>query len=218
MSLSPQSWATPTRLFLRADGVGGGGPGTSSDSAERDKDLDLIEGLGDKGKAAIKAERDARAEAERKLNDLSATVTDLQKEKQKREADEAKAREQQIKDAGQYQELAETLEKKLADATTELETLRTENTRFKEVMSETLKEQWGTLPDPIQRLWKGDEEDILGKYDYLNDKDVREAASKMTERPRPPGGSAPNPPAGSDVEKSVAQERDALVNTGAYGM
>lgn len=64
--------------------------------------------LGDKGKAALKAERDARRAAEKAAADMQKRIDEI--EAKQREADEAKAKEE-----GNYKQLLEQREAELAE-------------------------------------------------------------------------------------------------------
>lgn len=86
------------------------------DAEEQDEQEDNanVAELGDSGKAAIKAERDARKKAAAEATELKKRLDTLESEK--RTADEAKAKED-----GKYKELLEARETELADMRQQLQ-------------------------------------------------------------------------------------------------
>lgn len=108
-----------------------------------DPDADLK--LGDKGKAALKAERDARAAAEKAASDAAKELEALRKAESDRQAEKAKADEAEAAERGEYKTLAE---KHKADA------------EDKETKVVQLSERLGTYQKAIAPLIEGLEKDL----------------------------------------------------------
>lgn len=127
--------------FLSADGENGGGgapEGTKPDGAG--DDLDKIEGLGDKGKEAIRRER---------------------------EAAEAKAREDEAAKKGEFEKLAADREAERDAAKADVKSLQADNDALREAINGFLDAEWQALPAEVRDAYLGADDDPLAKLRYL---------------------------------------------------
>lgn len=149
----------------------------------------------ERGRAEAKAEADAALEEERKSreNDDAAKSGDVEKIKTN---------------------LQRRIDEATAEATTakgETKTLKERITLLEEAVDGSVKTSWDELPEEVRKLYQGDVEDPLAKFAYLNDKNVKDLALKLTGKiPAQPGN--PAIPKGSDkpitgpVDKDKAAE------------
>lgn len=104
----------------------------------------------DKARADAKAEADAAAEQARK----------------DKEAEDAKK-------AGDFEKVESTLKADLDAARTEATSLKGENDQLREAMKAGVDAQWKDLPPALQLAGKViAEDDVLGRWNFLNDPDV----------------------------------------------
>lgn len=223
MLTSRNYWASRDfgiRFATDGDGAGGGDKGADGDKGSGDQgdkgskggddsksdDLDGIEGLGDKGKNAIRAARQERDKAKDDLATLAATVKDLQKFKDDSEKASRDKAEEDAKNKGEFETLATKYkgEKETAEAD-----LKTANARVKELeaaMATGIEDQFKAYPEEVQKLWKGDDKDILGKYRFVTDPDMKAIAERLTGDSKTEGdrGNGKNPPVG---DKKVTDEQ-----------
>lgn len=152
-----------------------------------DDDKNLPEGLGDAGKAAIKAERKARKEADRQLAE----------EKRQREEAERKLREREDKDLTD----AQKAQRDAQETAQENAKLKTENLRLKALANHA-------VPKDYQYLVTGTDEASFEK----SAKDIAELAAKANgsrKGPDPiPGSGGGTGSGGNDSGGSVAAGRD----------
>ncbi|MCA9878212.1 MAG: hypothetical protein KC442_10540 [Thermomicrobiales bacterium] len=154
--------------FLSADGENGGGgapEGTKPDGAG--DDLDKIEGLGDKGKEAIRREREAAKAAADRAKAAEARLDALQKEKSEREAAEAKAREDEAAKKGEFEKLAADREAERDAAKADVKSLQADNDALREAINGFLDAEWQALPAEVRDAYLGADDDPLAKLRYL---------------------------------------------------
>ncbi len=138
-------------FLMLADGETTGGEEDADTDATADRDdadgTTAEESLGDKGREALRRERDARKVAEKERTDLQKRIADF--EKRQREADETKAKEE-----GDYKRLLEEREKELA----ELRDTLTSRNRHDLRASIARKHN---LPEDAVKYLSGDDEDSI---------------------------------------------------------
>lgn len=222
MLISRDFWASRDfgiRFATDGDGAGGGngtqdGDQKGSDSSKdgdqkggdsKGDDLDGVEGLGDKGKNAIRAARAERDQAKKDLADLTATVKDLQKFKEDTEKAARDASEEDAKNKGKFEELANQYK---GDAEKAQGDLKTANARIKDLeaaMAEGQEDQLKELPEEVRALWKGDDKgyDVLELYKFLNDDATKKLVAKLSGSSSEDRGNGKNPPLG---DKKVSSE------------
>ena len=171
-------WLAGRGPFLKPDGTEGGSEGktegeqkTEAAKAEgetKDKDdLDGIEGLGDKGKEAIRKERAAAKAAADALKDVQKQLADLQKENSERESAEQARKDKEAADAGKWEELATKREGELKSAKDEATTLKGENDQLRTAITAVLDSEWKALPKEVQEAYLGAEDDPLARLAFL---------------------------------------------------
>jgi seryl-tRNA synthetase len=158
------------RLFLDDDQDKGGekGESESKPDANEENDPDLnVEGLGDKGKETIRkirGERDAEkqkaADLDKQVRDLTKKVNDLTK-KEKDEADE------EAKQQGKFEELANKRKTELDTANSTIESLEERVKQVEGVLDKVLEDQWKELPKEVADAYPGDDEDGVKKLEWL---------------------------------------------------
>lgn len=170
MRLTPDFWNSGYRLFMGPDT--GAIPG--GDIPDDDDDIDKIEGLEDKGKAAIKAERKARRDAANAAKDAAAKVTDLetkmadvQKKLDDREEADRKARDKAAKEGGDFQKLAEKYEGERDQLKTDLDALQARFDALQGAAKDIVKSDFDTIPDPIKALYLGDDSDVVAMLKFV---------------------------------------------------
>lgn len=228
MLLSRNYWASRDfgiRFATDGEGAGGGKDGAKDESKTGDQskdgskggdssqsdDLDGIDGLGDKGKNAIRAARQERDTAKNELATLAATVKDLQKFKDDQEKASREASEEDAKNKGEFEKLATKYKGELDTAQADVKTLTGRIKDLEAAMAGDLEEQFKALPEEVQKLWKGDEADVLGKYKFVTDPDYKAIAKRLAGESQQEGdrGNGKNPPAGdkkvTDAQASQSQ-------------
>jgi hypothetical protein len=139
----------------------------------------------------LKAEQDRKAEDDRK----------------KRDADDLKAK-------GQFEQVETTLRTDLKTAQDEATVLKAENDQLRAAMKTGVEAQWKDLPAALQIAGKFlAEDDVLGRWTYLNDADVQKQI-KDAQKGDPATGNGRNPKGGAndgkpDVSK-ITEELRAL--------
>lgn len=165
---------------------------------DTDDDADTAE-LGDKGKAALKAERDAR-KAERDARKAA------EKELADLKAEQQRAKDKEAAEQGKWQELAEKREADLTAATTERDALQSRLDEALQVIRDDVTATWKDTPEEVRDLYEGDEDDVLAKRRHL----TRSAKliARLTADKDKTRGNGPNPkPRGNqiDIDKETAR-------------
>lgn len=140
---------------------------SGTESKNQDTKVDDIEGLGDKGRDAIRRERDARETAEKETKRLKKLVDDAETATKKREADEAAA-------AGKFEELATARQQEIDRLTADL--AERDKTALREKVGRSQK-----LPDALIVLLQGDDEKALEAHAKELAKHVKPPTAAETE-------------------------------------
>jgi hypothetical protein len=159
-------------MFVEEQAAGAGESESAKADAENQKQdagkTDAAKADDTNADDAIKKELRARA------NKLQEERDALLKEKTDREAAEQKRKEKEAAEAGKFEELATTRERERDEAKTEATSLKAENDQLREAMKVGVEAQWKGLPAALQLASKFiPEEDVLGRWTYLNDPDVQ---------------------------------------------
>ena len=136
-------------------------------SEETKDDLDGIEGIGDKGKDAIRKEREAAKAAREEAKAAKEERDALKAEKEKREAEEAAAKEKEAAAKGEWEALAVKREGELKTAKDEAAALKGENDQLKTAIGAVLDAEWKDLPSEVRDAYLGAEDDPLAKLAFL---------------------------------------------------
>lgn len=211
-------------IFFDTDDSGGGktddDKGDTSKEEKKDDDLDQIEGLGDKGKAALKIERDARKAAEDREKSIQAERDALLTKERDREDADRKKREKEAADAGKFEELAATRETERDAAVARAETAEAENKKLRDTIKAGVDDDWKKLPDEIRKIGEKShpEDDVLGRYAFITDPDTKALVAKLagdsTEQRR---GNGPVPPPRRGQQNGADDEKVAAANARRYG-
>lgn len=162
------------------------------------------------GRLLAKERRDAAAKAKADA-DAARAAADEQARKD-READDAKKR-------GDFEAVETRLKTDAQTAKDEATALRAENDRLRAAMKAGVDAQWGALPDvirgPAARYLA--EDDVLGRWEFLNDPETRKHADAATRDaargngPDPKPGGASGLPSVSDVADEFRRTRGVPV-------
>lgn len=172
MRLIPYNYPWTTRAFYSPDE-----PPAAVDPPKDDPD---DKDLTDKGKAALQRERDARKAAEKSLTDLQAQVADLAKFKTDTETAAAAAAADKAKAEGQYEQVAKDAETARDAAKADLATAQQGIKDLQEAISTGLDDAFKALPEKVQKLWKGADDDVLGKFKFVHDPDYAAIVADLT--------------------------------------
>lgn len=138
---------------------------TQDQADQRDADQDESQhepetGLGDKGAAALREERDARKRAEKRIRELE--KADAERQEQDRKRSEAEQAEQ-----GKWKELAEKRDADLAEKTTTLEAVTAERDTLLSIVAADVESTWKTIPDEVREAYDGADDDVLAKKQHM---------------------------------------------------
>lgn len=177
----------------------GATPENENPKPDADPQDDIPDGLGDKGKEALKRERDARKAAEKLAQDNAAELARLRQEKAAAEAERAKAAEEEAARKGEFEKLATDRAEKLTAATAELKAKDDEiaayealiapmvETLAKELPKEALDGYDAEQPMRARLAWLRDRERLVKA---LTPADPTKPKVPMT--PRPNGAGKPD--------------------------
>lgn len=185
-------------------------PGATPDPTD-DQPTEQPEQLGDKGKAALEAERQARKDADKRARDAEKKLADLEAERQ-READE-KAQAQ-----GKFEELATKRAEQLDKAKTDMDAIKAERDALAERIQafedrdrQTITDGIRDLPPDLVAFDPGEDAPLEARMSWFS-KAVKIAADRTTS-PTPGTGRAPDP---ATTQERVSARREALVASGRY--
>ena len=127
--------------------------------------------LGDAGKRALDAEREARATAERAAKDAAKELAALRKEKADREAAAAKAADEKAKQDGEWERLATEREAKLASTAQERDALKATIESYDTLLGPLVKERLDAIKAANADVAKGFPADapLLAQMAWLDD-------------------------------------------------
>lgn len=171
----------------------GGGEQTAA-THDTANDIDQIEGLGDKGKEAIRQERAAAKAAAADAAKAREERDALLKEKQERDAAAVKAREKAAAEAGKFEELAATREQERDAATADAARLTAAVDQYKAAVEKVLADEWKALPPEAIEAYTaagGKDDDPLGKLVFLPA--GKKLAAKLADKGDPKRGNGPDP-------------------------
>jgi len=210
-------------MWEATDKGGGGGADPPAD----DSDLDSIEGLGDKGKEAIKAERKARRDADAALKTLQGSVAGLQDslkalqdEKTQRDADAAAAAERDRESRGEFEALAKTREQERDKAKDDLKALQERFDALHAVATATVKTDFDALPQEVRDVYSGAADDPVAMLAFIPK--GKALAAKLTggeeNNSRNTDGAKPNPPVGdgNTDRRTESDKKAAELFAGTY--
>lgn len=219
MFAQPRIWAGRSFPMLSPDGEGGGG-GTGDATGDQKSeatgdDLDKIEGLGDKGKEAIRKEREAAKAAADEAKTAKAERDALLKKETEREAAEARARDEEAKKKGEFEQLANQRERDLETAKGEVKSLKAANDALREAIGGFLEAEWKTLPDSVKAAYLGADDDPLAKLKFLPK--GKALAEELSDKDPAKRGAGPDPkPKGPNGLPSAAQLADEMRRARGY--
>lgn len=166
------------------------------------------EPLGDAGKKALEAEREARKAADKRAKDAETELTRLKAEAQQQADAEAAAQ-------GKYRELAEKREADLTQTRESLKAIETERDALRQHVTADID---AAIKDPAYkpflRFDPGAEAPIAERLKWLTE---AKAAIAEILQPKVPGGNPPNPKPGSG-QLDIAQEAARARASGRYSI
>lgn len=209
-------WIDPA--LLAPDGENGGGGGGAPEGQKPEgagDDLDKIEGLGDKGKEAIRKEREAAKAAADEAKTAKAERDALLKKEADRDAAEAKAREDDAARKGEFEKLANERQAALDAAKAEGKALKADNEALRTAISGFLDAEWKALPDSVKAAYLGGDDDPLAKLTFLPK--GKALADELAERDPAKRGAGPDPkPKGPNALPTAAEVADEMRRSRGY--
>lgn len=194
----------PRLFWQQADPPGGGDPPKADDPPKGDPPVEEeIEGASDKAKSAIKAARQERDTYKQSLTTLQEERDALAKKVTDQEEADRKKADDEAASKGEFEKLATKRTEERDKAVGEVATLKAENDQYKTALESGLKTGWDALPEAVRKLWKGDDDDVLGKYVFMSDPDTVELVTALTEK-ETARGNGPNPKTTGDGKTDVA--------------
>ena len=157
--------------------------------------------------AVAREKREAREAAERKFRDEAAAAE--QKRKDEAAAEAAKA-------AGKFDEVEGKLKGDLQTVTGERDSLKAENDRLREAMKSGIEARWGEVPEKVRKIYKGSEDDVLARWEFLHDADIADLVKTLAgETKETPRGNGAAPPRGGSTP--VPDDKARQANSVRYG-
>jgi len=182
------------------DPPGGGGSGTTTDPEPKDPPKqddddrdDHDDKLGDPGKKALDAEREARRVAEKQLRDTTKELADLKKAQQDREEAEAKEK-------GEWEKLAKDRADKIAELEAQLAERQTTDLKASIARKHS-------IPDDLIPLLQGESEDDI-------EASAKTLAKHVKQREAPDTDAGERTPAGA--KKKAGEKNKANYADPAY--
>lgn len=155
--------------------------------------------LGDKGKAALKAERERARNAEREAAALKAEI-------EKRDKDAAEARSKEAEEQGKWEELAKERESTLTSVQQERDSLASEADALRTYFASEYTAAVKDLPDVIRAFAPADDAPFTEKSAWLTKAKAEAAKVEKLQSP----GNRPNPAAATgdfDLQAEIAKAR-----------
>jgi chromosome segregation ATPase len=175
-------------------------PTTDTESRDDTPDQSTpdTDALGDKGKQALKAERDARRAAEDRAKAIETELSDLKTAAQKRSDKEAA-------EQGRWQELAATREADLQTTTTERDSLKERVETLESLATARLEALMKDLPKDIAELQHEESTPIEKRLEWA-EKATKAAKAAAANLGTPGAGRNPPPANGSkpDITSPIA--------------
>jgi hypothetical protein len=188
-----------------------------SDSAKTDDQPTNDAELGEKGKKALEAEREARRAADAKAKDLADRLKAFEDKETERAAAEAKRAEEEATAKGEFERLANERKSQLDKARDDLAAARSEADQLKAAMAEVLESEWKALPAEVRDLWPGADDDLLGRFGWLPKAKKHADALNAKQEAKPGNNRDPKP--GGPEKASPDQERAGYLRAfGNYRM
>jgi len=156
--------------------------------------------LGDAGKKALDAERDARKAAEKEARDAKARLAQI-------EADAQKAKDAEAAEQGKWKELAEKRDADLAEATSKLTATTTELDTLRTYVTDDIVAAVKVLPKALVAFDPGEDAPIAQRLAWLT---KAKAAAAELDKQTPRGNGGDPKPGGNpkiDADKAVANAR-----------
>lgn len=203
----------PRELLQQADPPGGGGGGgapsgetgsTSPVTFTKEQNEAIGRMISDeRKKAADTAKADLQAQI-----DAAAT----------KDADERKAAD--LKAKGEYEALEADLRTKLTKAEDEAKAAKADLKRYHEAIEAALKPVSETVPEKVMKLYPGQEDDPLGKWEFIHREATQDLIKDLTSTEAPPnngngrgpGGNGNGTPPGVTKETELAGMRQRVTS------
>lgn len=170
-----------------------------ADVSEHQEESTTPDDLGDKGKAALKAERDRAKAAEREAQQLRDEIA-------KRDKDAVEARQKEAAEQGKWKELAEERESNLATVQQERDGLASEADALRTYFTSEYTAAVKDLPDVIRAFAPADDAPFTEKSAWLTKAKAEAAKVEKLQSP----GNRPNPAAATgdfDLQAEIAKAR-----------
>ncbi len=134
---------------------------------EQDDADDVTATLSDAGKAAIKAERDARKQAAKEARELRIELDALKADKADADAEKAAADEAEAIKRGEFEKLAGERAETIKTLTGERDGYKTQLDTLIAAIKPDVDAAWQDVPDELKSFYSGADDDVLAKRAFL---------------------------------------------------
>jgi chromosome segregation ATPase len=153
----------------------------TDETPDEQRDEAMPEGLSDGGKAALKAERDARKLAAKEAREAKAELDRLRAEKAEADRIKAEQDEAEAVKRGEFETLATKRAEELKTVAGERDSLKTEVAELRAAVQSSIDEKWNGLPEEVRELYDGDANNIVGRIKFMNSPAITKLIGKLTE-------------------------------------
>ena len=188
-------------------------------TTEPDHDDVMPDGLNDGGKAALKAERDARKKAAREASEAKAELDKLRAEKDEADRIKAEQDEAEAVKRGEFEKLATERADTIKTVSGERDDLKAQLDSLVAAIKPDVDAAWQALPDVVQELYEGGADDVLARKAFLASPRIIKLLASLTEKAderrnahRTPLTPQPNPNA-KTFDEAAAKRQQASVSS-----
>ncbi|MGE0541222.1 MAG: hypothetical protein AB7R89_13695 [Dehalococcoidia bacterium] len=206
--------------FLSPDGDAGGGDG-STDTRASSSDTggtsgpDTKDGDGSDGK--IEFTKEQQDHIGKLLSKERKAAADKARADAKAEADAAAEQARKDKEAadlkakGDFEQVETTLKADLKTAQDEATALKGEVDQLRAAMAEGIAVGWKDLPEEVRKVGEKQhaEDDVLGRWTFLNDPDTKALVAKLTDKAERKSGNGYSPKSSGDGKVPDADKQKA---------
>lgn len=190
--------------------------------AKAKADADETAKLGDAGKKALDAERDARSAADKRAKEAEKELAALRKKAEEDEAAKAKEAEAEAARKGEFEKLATDRATTIATVTAERDDFKTRYENAVAQIKPGVDTKWATLPAEVSKLYRGAEDDPIAKSAFIAESEPLIQALAGRGATGPSGPAWPNTPRPNGATLTAVQvaqaETERARATGKYAI
>lgn len=140
---------------------------TATDETTETAEETMPDGLTDGGKAALKAERDARKQAAKEAREAKAELERLRAEKAEADRIKAEQDEAEAVKRGEFEKLATERAETIKVVTGERDSLKATLDSLITAIKPEIEAAWNDVPEEIRAFYDGGDDDVLAKRAFL---------------------------------------------------